>query len=125
MNQPGCLDYGASSGIPEIRSYTSAILKTTVLSEGINLLSDKTTVFSIKIRANVDTKVLEQKIKAIKNDSKRMEQLENLQIENIKLLKDLETISAQLRTGKTEEYKKLREKRETLFERLDKNQKGG
>jgi len=106
----------------EIRSYASAILKTTVLSEGINLLSDKTTVFLIKIKAKVDTKILEQKINEIKIDIKRKEQLEKLQIENIKLLKDLEVISAQLRSGKTDDYKKLREKREILFERLDKNQ---
>lgn len=106
----------------EIRSYTSAILKTTVLSEGVNLLSDKTTVFTIKIKANVDTSVLERKVKEIKGDTKRKEQLDRLQAENIKLLKELETVSAQLRSGKTEEYKKLREQRETLFERLDQNE---
>lgn len=107
----------------EIRSYSSAILKTTILWEGINLLSDKTTVFSIKIKASVDTKILEQKINEIKSDTKRKEQLEKLQAENIKLLKDLETISSQLRGGKANEYKQLREKRETLFARLDKTQK--
>jgi len=70
----------------EIRSYTSAILKIIVLSEGVNLLSDKTTVFTIKIKANVDTSVLEQKVNEIKGDVKRKEQLERLQTENIKLL---------------------------------------
>ena len=105
----------------EIRSYTSAILKTTVLSEGVNLLSDKTTVFTIKIKANVDTSVLEKKIKEIKADTKRKDQLDRLQAENVRLLKELETISAQLRSGKTGEYKNLREQRESLFERLEKN----
>lgn len=106
----------------EIRSYTSAILKTTVLSENVNLLSDKTTVFAIKIKANVDTSVLEKKIKEIKGDAKRKEQLGRLQAENIKLLKELEAVSAQLRSSKSTEYKKLREQRESIFERLDKNE---
>jgi hypothetical protein len=79
-------------------------------------------VFTIKIKANVDTGVLEKKIKEIKADTKRKDQLGRLQAENVKLLKELEAVSAQLRSGKTGEYKKLREQREKLFEQLDKNQ---
>jgi len=58
----------------EIRTYASAIVKTVVLSEDVKLLENKTTIFSLNIRANVDISVLEKKIKEIKSDIKRSQQ---------------------------------------------------
>lgn len=80
----------------EIRTYASAIVKTVVLSEDVKLLQNKTTIFSLNIRANVDISVLEKKIKEIKSDIKRNEQLASLQSENIQLLKELENLSTRL-----------------------------
>ena len=106
----------------EIRTYTSAIIKTTVLSENITLLEGKTTVLKILIRANVDIGVLEKKIKEIKADTKRKEQIDALQAENLRLLRELESLSTQLKIEKASEYKTLRQKRENLFDQLEKNQ---
>jgi hypothetical protein len=78
----------------EIRTYASAIVKTVVLSEDLKLLQNKTTIFSLNIRANVDISVLENKIKEIKSDIKRSQQISSLQAENIRLLKELENLSA-------------------------------
>jgi len=107
----------------EIRSYASAILKVKVINENINLLSDKTTVFTINILANVDTSMLEHKISELKSDKQRNQQLLQLQIENKKLLKDIEDISRLMKNAKTEEYKKFKNQRESLFYQLDSNQK--
>jgi len=81
----------------EIRTYTSGILKTSVISEDVSLLENKTTVFKIKIKSNVDIGILEQKIKEIKSDKQREKQINVLQDENVRLLKELERLSSQLR----------------------------
>lgn len=106
----------------EIRTYASAIIKTTVVSESINLLEDKTTVLKIRIKAKVDIGVLNSKIQEIKADRKRKEQIDALQAENLKLLKELESLSVQLKSGAASEYKVLRQKRESLLENLEKTQ---
>ena len=64
----------------EIRTYTAAVIKTTVLSEAFALQGDKSTIIKIKIKANVDTSLLEKKIKEIKEDSQRSAQLALLRI---------------------------------------------
>ena len=48
----------------EIRTYTSAIVKTTILSENL-ILIENNPVLKIRIRAKVDIGVLDQKIKEI------------------------------------------------------------
>ncbi len=106
----------------EVRTYSSAIVKTTVISEDVNLLENKTTVFKIRIKASVDIDVLEKKIKEMKSDTKRREQIAALQAENIRLLKELESLSVKINKAKTTEYKNLRQERETIFEKLEKNQ---
>lgn len=107
----------------EIRSYAAAIVKTIVLSEDIKLLQNKTTIFSLKIRANVDISMLENKIKEIKTDAKRNQQISSLQSENIRLLKEIETLSEKLKSEKTHQYRRLIQEREYVFDKLDKNQK--
>ena len=106
----------------EIRTYTAAIIKTTVISEDMNLLQDKTTIFKIRIKANVDVGVLNKRVQEIETDKKRKEQMDALQSENLRLLKELESLSTELKIARVTEYKKLRQKREGLFEELEKNQ---
>ena len=107
----------------EIRTYSSAIVKTTVLSEDMRLLENKTAIFSLKIRAAVDIAMLDRKIKEIKSDERRSRQIASLQAENIKLLKELESISTKLKSETSGQYKKLRQERENVLEKLDNNQK--
>lgn len=106
----------------EIKVYTAGIIQTTVLSENMSLLEDKTSVFRIRIKANVDKALLEKKIKEIRADTKRKEQIDSLQAENIKLLREVESLSVQLKSDKTSEYRGLRQRRESLLEKLEKNQ---
>jgi hypothetical protein len=106
----------------EIRTYASAIVKTIVLSENMRLLENKTTVFSINIRANVDISVLEKRIKEIKVDVKRSEQIASLQSENIRLLKELENFSTKIKSETAGQYKNLRQERENILNKLEKNQ---
>lgn len=106
----------------EIRTYASAIVKTTVLSENISLLENKTTIFQLKIRASVDIGALEIKVNEIKTNVKRKEKIAALQSENLRLIKELERLSAKLKNEKAEEYRSLRQERENLFDKLEKNQ---
>jgi len=106
----------------DIKVYTAGIIQTTVLSENMTLLENKTTVFKIRIRANVDTALLEKKIKEIKSDTQRKKQIDFLQAENIKLLREVESLSVQLKSNKASEYRELRQRRENLLEKLEKNQ---
>jgi hypothetical protein len=106
----------------EIRTYASAIVKTVVLSEDVKLLQNKTTIFSLNIRANVDISVLENKIKEIKSDSKRSQQISSLQVENIRLLKELESLSTRLKSETAGQYRNLIQERENVLEKLEKNQ---
>lgn len=106
----------------EIKVYTSGIIQTTVLSEKITLLEDMTAVFRINIKATVDTSLLEMKIKEIGVDTKRKEQIDALQADNIKLLREIESLSAQLKSDNALTYRDLRQRRESLLEKLEKNQ---
>ncbi len=106
----------------EIRTYASAIVKTNVLSENISLLENKTTIFRLNIKANVDISVLEKKINEIKSDTKRRNQIASLQLENIRLLKELENLSTKLKNERAGQYKKLIYERENVLERIEKNQ---
>lgn len=106
----------------EIRTYTSAIVKTIVISEDVKLLQNKTTVFNLSIKANVDISMLEGKIKEIKLDNKRGQQISSLQIENIRLLKELENLSMRLKSETAGQYKNLIKERENVLEEIEKNQ---
>jgi len=106
----------------EIRTFASAIVKAVVLSEDMNLLQNKTTIFSLNIRANIDISVLEDKIKEIKSDIKRSHQISSLQSENIRLLKELESLSTRLRSETAGQYRNLIQERESVLEKLEKNQ---
>lgn len=106
----------------EIRTYASAIVKTIVLSENMRVLENKTTMFSLNIRANVDISVLENKIKEIKSDTKRSQQISSLQLENIRLLKELESLSTRLKSEPAGQYRNLIQERENVLEKLEKNQ---
>jgi len=105
----------------EIRTYTSAIVKTTILSENL-ILIENNPVLKIRIRAKVDIGVLDQKIKEIQGDKRRREEINELQKENVRLLRELESLSAKIKSEKTSDYKTLIQKREIIFNNLKKNQ---
>ena len=106
----------------EIRSYTAGIIKTDIISEDVKLLENKSTIFSIFIKATVDTDVLAAKIKDIKADASRKKQMLALQAENDRLVQDLNTLVLQLKSTPSN-AKKLIEERTSLYSKLDKNEK--
>ena len=106
----------------DIKTYTSGIIKTSLLSEEVSLLENKTTVLKIKIKSSVDIGVLEKKVKEIKTDKVRENQIVSLQTENKRLLEELEQVSLQLKNVNPSDYKNLKEKRDILFEKIDKNE---
>jgi hypothetical protein len=106
----------------EINSYASAIIKTEVVSEKVSVIENKTTVYNIRIKAKVDASVLKTKVKEIQLDSQRAKQVTTLQNENLRLLKELESLSNELKSDKVIAYKKLRKRRENVLEKLDKNE---
>jgi hypothetical protein len=106
----------------EITTYTAAIVKTTVISENVRLLENKTTAISVSINASVDIGALHKKVEEIRDDSKRREQLKALQAENTRLAKELESISTLLRQNQTSDVSSLRKQREEIFSKMDKNQ---
>ena len=105
----------------EISSFTSAILQTTVISEDLKLLENKTTMFQIIIKSSVDTSVLEAKISELKGDTKRKAQLLKLQQENAVLIEKLDSLSKQYSPENITQINKIREQREELFTEIDKN----
>jgi hypothetical protein len=107
----------------EIKTYTSGIIQTTVISEDMSFLQNKTVVFKIRIKAKVDTALLEKKIREINADTKRKAQIHALQAKHIRLLKEVESLSGQLKSDNVVDYRRLRQRRENLLEKLEKNQK--
>jgi len=105
----------------EIVSFTSAVLKTDVISEAMVLLDNKTTMFSIKIAATVDTSSLEKNISELKDNTKLKSDLLQLQASNKLLLAQLEEVSKQLNTKDVKGLRLLRDRREDLFSQIDKN----
>lgn len=105
----------------EITSFASAILKTEILSEKFDLLGDKTNRLVLKIRASVDTSVLDSKIEELRGDTRRKEQLAKLQEDNNKLLLQLDNLSKQLNTHDVSTLKTLRAQRDELFRKIDNN----
>ena len=107
----------------EIRSVTAAIIQTTVLSEGITLLENKTTQFVVRVKASVDTSALNSKILELQKNGKTKEQLVKLQNENLNLLRRLDDLSRQFVGASSEKINKIHEERDALFQNIDKNNK--
>jgi hypothetical protein len=106
----------------EITTYTSAIVKAVMQSENVRLLDDRAMVISLTIKASVDIGELNNKIIEIGNHMDQKKRLISLQDENVKLAKELELVSAQLKNREASEISNLRKQREVLFDKLDKNQ---
>ena len=66
--------------------------------------------------------MLEKRIKEIKSDKEKSQQIASLQSENIKLLKELESLSDRLKVEAVGQYRNLIREREGILDKLEKNQ---
>jgi hypothetical protein len=112
----------------ELRSFSAAILQSEITNDTMELLADKTMVYKISIKARIDLATLRERVKQLGEDKVKKDRLIGLEKENKDLYSALEKLSAQMRTlenaksVKPEEIKELREERDRLFTKLEKNE---
>lgn len=112
----------------ELRSFSAAILQSEITNDNMEMLADKTTVYKITIKAKVDLATLRERVKQIGEDKTKKDRLIGLEKENSVLTSALQKLSEQMRilenakSVKPEEIKVLRDERDRLFTKLEKNE---
>lgn len=112
----------------ELRSFSAAILQSEITNDTMEMLADKTTVYKVAIKARIDLATLRERVKQLGEDKAKKDRLIGLEKENKDLSSALEKLSAQMRTlentksVRPEDIKDLREERDRLFTKLEKNE---
>lgn len=112
----------------ELRSFSAAILQSEITNDTMEMLANKTTVYKVSIKARIDLATLRERVKQLGEDKAKKDRLMGLEKENKDLSSALEKLSGQMRTlenaksVKPEEIKALREERDRLFTKLEKNE---
>ena len=112
----------------ELRSFSAAILQTEITNDTMEMLANKTTVYKVSIKARIDLATLRERVKQLGEDKAKKDRLIGLEKENKDLSSALEKLSGQMRTlentksVKPEEIKALRDERDRLFTKLEKNE---
>jgi hypothetical protein len=114
----------------ELKSFSASILQVQVLSDDFEMLTNKTTICKIQIKATIDLSVLQERIKQLGEDKTKKEKIVTLQDENKDLLERMQKLASQLRTLenikaiKPEEIRVLRDERESLMAKFQSNESG-
>lgn len=112
----------------ELRSFSAAILQSEITNDTMEMLANKTTVYKVSIKARIDLATLRERVKQLGEDNAKKDRLMGLEKENKDLSSALEKLSGQMRTlensksVKPEEIRELREARDRLFTKLEKNE---
>ncbi len=112
----------------ELRSFSAAILQSEITNDTMEMLANKTTVYKVAIKARIDLGTLRERVKQLGEDKAKKDRLMGLEKENKDLSSALEKLSGQMRTlenaksVKPEEIKVLRDERERLFTKIEKNE---
>lgn len=112
----------------ELRSFSAAILQSEITNDTMEMLANKTTVYKVSIKARIDLATLRERVKQLGEDKAKKDRLIGLEKENKDLSFALEKLSEQMRTLesakliKPEEIRALREERDRLFTKLEKNE---
>lgn len=112
----------------ELRSFSAAILQSEITHDNMEMLVNKTTVYKVSIKARIDLATLRERVKQLGEDKAKKDRLIALEIENKDLSSALEKLSRQMRTLenaksiKPEEIKVLRDERERLLTKIEKNE---
>lgn len=112
----------------ELRSFSAAILQSEITNDTMEMLANKTTVYKVSIKARIDLATLRERVKQLGEDKAKKDRLLGLEKENQELSSALQKLSVQMRTlentksVKPEEIKALRDERDRLFTKLEKNE---
>lgn len=112
----------------ELRSFSAAILQSEITNDTMEMLANKTTVYKVSIKARIDLATLRERVKQLGEDKSKKDRLMGLEKENKDLSSALEKLSGQMRTLENaksvtpEEIKVLRDERDRLFTKLEKNE---
>lgn len=112
----------------ELRSFSAAILQSEITNDTMEMLVNKTTVYKVSIKARIDLATLRERVKQLGEDKAKKDRLISLEKENKDLSSALEKLSGQMRilenakSVKPEEIKALRDERERLFTKMEKNE---
>lgn len=112
----------------ELRSFSAAILQNEITNENLELLANQTTVYKISIKAKIDLSTLRERVKQIGEDKAKKDQIADLEKKNKELASTIEKLSQQMKVlenskmVKTDELKALRDEREELFTKIEKNE---
>lgn len=112
----------------ELRSFSAAILQSEITNDIMEMLANKTTVYKITIKAKIDLATLRERVKQIGEDKTKKDRLIGLEKENSVLTSALQKLSEQMRdlekrkSVKPEEVRALRDERERLFAKIEKNE---
>lgn len=112
----------------ELRLFSAAILQSEITNDTMEMLANKTTVYKVSVKARIDLATLRERVKQLGEDKAKKDRLIGLEKENKDLSSALEKLSGQMRTlenaksVKPEEIKALREERDRLFTKLEKNE---
>lgn len=112
----------------ELRSFSAAILQSEITNDTMEMLANKTTVYKVSIKARIDLATLRERVKQLGEDKAKKDRLIGLEKENQDLSSALKKLSSQMRTlensksVKPEEIKALRDERDRLFTKIEKNE---
>jgi hypothetical protein len=112
----------------ELRSFSAAILQSEIVNDTMEILANKTTIYKVSIKAHIDLATLRERVKQLGEDKAKKDQLVYLEKKNKELSSTIETLSRQMRTlenaksVKPEKIKALREERDRVFTKLEKNE---
>jgi DNA gyrase/topoisomerase IV subunit A len=103
----------------EIRAYTAGIIKTDIVSESVSF-NGKSTVIQMKIKADVDTSVLANKMLEIHRDKDLAQKYSKMQDDYKQLERQIKELQNKLKGGDTDwaTVEKARLEREEAFNRL-------
>ena len=106
----------------QIETYSSSVMETDIISEDMQLLENKTTIYKINILARIDKDLLFQRIDEAKKNKGKEKMIAELQVENKRLYEQLIILNDEIKKKTNDSRIRLLEKRDVVFSDLDKNQ---
>jgi len=102
----------------EIKAYTAGIVKIKVVDEQVSLIGESPCV-RVKVKADIDTSQLEERIKQLRKDERILDDYKKIQAENKRLTKQVAELQKQLGQAKgKEQIDKIKAARKYAFDGL-------
>jgi len=102
----------------EIKAYTAGIVKVDVVDEQVSLIGESPCV-TVKVKADIDTSQLEERIEQLRKDEKILDDYKKMQADVERLTKQVDELQKQLEQAKgKEQIDKIRIARKDVFDGL-------